>query len=77
MFRISYSVENGTNWYRVRVYEIGCSILVHRDALVRELGMNPRCVVGCKEVTIDRIIVLGFGLAIERYVAEKVERSGA
>ena len=33
--------------------------------------MNPRCEVGCKEVTINRMIVLGFGPAVENYVVEK------
>lgn len=71
MLSISYWSESGTNWYRVRLNEVGSSILVHRDVLVREVGMNPRCEVGCKEVTIDRIIVLGFLPVLERLVLSK------
>lgn len=73
MFRIIYSLEEGTNWYRVKLQEISREILVHRDLLVREIGMNVRCEVGCKEVTIDRIIALGFGPALENYVLTHVQ----
>ena len=60
MFSITYWRESGTNWYRVRLNEVGKSNLIHRDVLVREVGMNPHCEIGCKEVTIDRILVLGY-----------------
>lgn len=76
MLSITYSRERGTNWYRVRWNEIERSLLVHRNILVREIGMNPRCEVGCKEVTIDRIIVLGFLPVLESIAFFQVERSG-
>ena len=71
MLSITYWRESGTNWYRVRLNEVGSSLLVHRDVLVREIGMNPRCEIGCKEVTIDRIIVLGFLPVLESLVLSK------
>ena len=71
MLGITYWCESGTNWYRVRFDEIGSVILIHKDVLVREVGMNPNCEIGCKEVTIDKIIVLGF-----LPMSMKVERSG-
>lgn len=72
MFRISYSVESETNWYRVKLHEIESSILVHKNSLAAVVGMTPGCVVGCTSVTIDQVYTLGFFPAIEQYVLSKV-----
>lgn len=60
MFRISYSNEEGTDLYRVTLHVIGQTILLNRHVLVKKIGMDPRCSVGCKDITVYEIIDLGF-----------------
>lgn len=60
MFRISYANEEGTDLYRVTLHVIGQTIVLSRHILVRKIGMDPRCVVGCKDITACEIIDLGF-----------------
>lgn len=59
MFAVSYMREDDTNLYRVRCHVINQTIVVDRKFLVK-VGMNPRCIIGCQELTIHEIIELGF-----------------
>ena len=60
MFRVSYSREYDTNLYRVTLHVISQTIVLPHGVLVKKIGMDPRCSVGCKELTIHEIIDLGF-----------------
>ena len=60
MFRISYSREYDTNLYRVTLPVIEQTIILSAGVLVKKIGMDPRCEVGCKDVTVHAIIDLGF-----------------
>lgn len=62
MMRVSYSREYDTNLFRVTLHAISQTIVVDQRDLVRKIGMNARCSVGCKDITIDEIIDLGFKL---------------
>lgn len=59
MFRISYSREYDLDWYRVTCHVIDQTILVHKNELIK-VGMDRRCSVGCKDITVYEIIALGF-----------------
>ena len=60
MFRISYSREHDTNLYRVTLHVINQTIVLPSGVLVKKIGMDPRCSVGCKDITVCEIIDLGF-----------------
>lgn len=60
MFRVSYSREYDTNLYRVKLFVIEQTIVLPHGVLVKKIGMDPRCSVGCKELSIHEIIDLGF-----------------
>ena len=60
MYQISYSREEGTDLYRVYCGAFGQTIVLSRHILVKKIDMDPRCLVGCKEVSIYAIIDLGF-----------------
>lgn len=60
MFRISYSREYDTNLYRVTLHVIEQTIILPSSILVKKIGMDPRCEVGCKDLTVHEIIELGF-----------------
>lgn len=64
MFRVSYSREYDTNLYRVTLHAIGQTIVLPHGVLVKKIGMDPRCNVGCKELSIHVIIDLGFILPV-------------
>lgn len=60
MFQVRYSREYDTNLYRVTLLAINQTIVLPRGFLVKEIGMVPRCVVGCKELTVAQVDKLGF-----------------
>lgn len=60
MFRISYVNEEGTHLYRVKLHVIDQTIVLSRGMLVHKIGMDPRCLVGCKDLSVHEIIDLGF-----------------
>lgn len=60
LFRVSYSREDGTDYYRVRLVAFNQTILVRRGKLVKEIGMDPRVLVGCRDLPIYEILELGF-----------------
>lgn len=60
MFRVSYSREYDTNLYRVTLHVIEQTIILPSSILVKKIGMEPRCDVGCKDLTVCEIIDLGF-----------------
>lgn len=60
MFRVTYSREYDTNLYRVTLLAIDQTIVLPAGVLVKKIGMNPRCSVGCKDLSIYEIIDLGF-----------------
>lgn len=65
MFTVSYSREEGTDLYRVTFHQIGQTIVLSRHILVEKIGMDPRVLVGCKDLSIHVIIDLGFILPIK------------
>lgn len=60
MFRVAYSREYDTNLYRVTLFAIDQTIVLPHGVLVKKIGMDPRCSIGCKELSIHEIIELGF-----------------
>lgn len=60
MFRISYSRKSDTNLYLVTFHALRQTIVVSHVALVKNIGMDPRCVVGCQDVPVGVIMELGF-----------------
>jgi hypothetical protein len=60
MFRVSYSREYDTNLYRVTLHAIDQTIVLPHGVLVKKIGMDPRCEVGCKDLSVHVIIDLGF-----------------
>ena len=60
MFRISYSREYDTNLFRVTLHVIAQTIVIDERVLIRKIGMDPRCSVGCKDLPVCEIIELGF-----------------
>lgn len=60
MFRVSYSREYDTNLYRVTLHAINQTIVLPHGVLVKKISMDPRCSVGCKELSVYEIIDLGF-----------------
>lgn len=60
MFRVSYSREEGTDLYRVRLVAFNQTIIVSRHILVKKIDMDPRVLVGCRELPIYEILDLGF-----------------
>lgn len=60
MFRVSYIREEGTDLYRVTFHQIGQTIVLSRHILVKKIGMEPRILVGYKDMSIHAIIDLGF-----------------
>lgn len=70
MFRVSYSREYDTNLYRVTFHQLGQTIVVPHGVLVKKISMDPRCSVGCKDLTAYEIIDLGFVFPVkdERFV---------
>lgn len=60
MFRVSYSREEGTDLYKVTFHQLNQTIVLSRHILVKKIGMNPRVLVGCKDMSIHAIIELGF-----------------
>jgi len=60
MFRVSYSREYDTNLYRVTFHQLGQTIVLPHGVLVKKISMDPRCSVGCKDLTACEIIDLGF-----------------
>lgn len=65
MFRISYLNEEGTNLYRVTLHVIGQTIILPHGFLVKRIGMDPRCIVGCKDLSVHEIIDLGFVFPVD------------
>ena len=65
MFRVSYSREYDTNLYRVTLHAINQTIVLPHGVLVKKINMDPRCSVGCKELSIYEIIDLGFILPVK------------
>lgn len=60
MFRVSYSVVEGTRLFEVTLHVIGQTIFVPGVVLVDKIGMHPRCSVGCKDLSVCEILDLGF-----------------
>ena len=61
VFRISYSKEyDDADLYRVTLHAINQTIVLSAGVLVKKIGMDPRCSVGCKDMSIHEIIDLGF-----------------
>lgn len=60
MFRVSYSREYDTNLYRVTLHAINQTIVLPHGVLVKKIDMDPRCSVGCKDLSVHAIIDLGF-----------------
>ena len=60
VFRIVYMNVQGTELYKVKCLPLERTIFLKRDILVEWVGMNPRCNIGCQDVTIREIIGLGF-----------------
>ena len=60
MYQISYSREEGTDLYRVYCPAFNQTIVRSRHLLVKWIGMDPRTIVGCKDVSQYAIIELGF-----------------
>lgn len=60
MFRVAYSREYDTRLYRVTLFAIDQTIVLHADILIEKIGMNSRCEVGCQDVPVNVIIELGF-----------------
>lgn len=67
MFQVRYSREYDTNLYRVTLLAVNQTIVLSRGYLAKHIGMDPRCVVGCKEVTIQQVKELGFNIAVNEY----------
>lgn len=65
MFRVSYCREEGTDLYRVTFHQIGQTIVLSRNILVKKIGMDYRVLVGCKDLSINAIIDLGFVFPIK------------
>lgn len=59
MFRVSYSKEYDLDWYRVKLHVLNQTIICHKSQLVKA-GMDPRCSVGCKDMSVYDILELGF-----------------
>lgn len=72
MYQISYSREEGTDLYRVRCFAFNQTIVLSRHILVRKIGMDPRCFVGCKEVSKCEIINLGFIIPVVENLRSEV-----
>lgn len=68
MFRISYSREYDTHLYRVTLHAIEQTIVLPSGVLVKKIGMDPRCEVGCKDVSVYEIIDLGFVFPVKTEV---------
>lgn len=62
LLRVSYSREEGTDLYRVRLVAFNQTIIVSRHILVKKIGMEPRVLVGCRDLPIYEILDLGFVL---------------
>lgn len=62
LFRISYSREDGTDLYRVRLVAFNQTIILRSGVLVKKINMDPRVLVGCKDIPIYEILELGFVL---------------
>ena len=60
MFRVAYSRIEDIDLYEVRLFAINQTIVLSRNVLVSKIGMNPRVLVGCKDLSIHEIIDLGF-----------------
>lgn len=60
MFNVSYVREEGTILYKVTLHAINQTIVLPGGVLVKKIGMNPRCSVGCQELSVCEIIDLGF-----------------
>lgn len=60
MFRVAYSREYDTRLFRVTLFAIDQTIVLHADVLIEKIGMDSRCSVGCKDLSIHEIIDLGF-----------------
>lgn len=60
MFRVSYSREYDTNLFRVTLHAINQTIVLPQGVLMMKIDMNPRCSVGCKDLSVYEIIDLGF-----------------
>lgn len=67
MFQVRYSREYDTNLYRVTLLAANQTIVLSRGFLVKQIGMDPRCVVGCKEITIQQVTELGFIIAVNEF----------
>lgn len=66
MFRIAYSNEEGTNLYRVTLFGFGQTLVASRGFLVKNIGIDPRAVVGCKDVSFEVVKDLGFVIEREK-----------
>lgn len=67
MFTVSYSREEGTDLYRVCLVAFNQTIILSRHVLVKKIGMDPRVLVGCRDLPIYEILDLGFVLsAVDR-----------
>lgn len=60
MFQVAYSREEGTNLYRVKAPHLGQTLVASRNFLVKNIGIDPRVIVGCKEVSFEALSDLGF-----------------
>lgn len=60
MFRVSYSNIEGTDLYELRLVEFRQVIVVGRGYLVKNIGIDPRAVVGCKDISYGAAKDLGF-----------------
>lgn len=70
MYRVSYCRIKDLNLYEVKLFTINQTIVLSRNVLVARIGMDPKTVVGCKYLSINEIIDLGFILSeIEQKMA--------
>lgn len=60
MFQIVYTNIVGTNLYEVRLLEFGQTIVVGGNFLIKNIGIDPRAVVGCKDISYGAARDLGF-----------------
>ncbi|MDI2589813.1 hypothetical protein OR571_22570 [Psychrobacillus sp. NEAU-3TGS] len=60
VYQVSYSNVEGTNLYKVWVHALGQGAYFAKGYLVMKVGMNPRCLIGCQELSVHAIMELGF-----------------
>lgn len=60
LFRVSYCNIKGTDLYELKLIGFNQTIVVGRGFLIKNIGMHPRAVVGCMDVSYWSVKDLGF-----------------